>query len=104
MSKAYRVTIVLTMYEENGIPEAADMQNIEDALENSDVLRPGESLVSLAVDRAPDLDEDDDDERDDEPTTTCRKCGEDFPDSSMIPADDDEGGEYCVGCAPEPKE
>jgi hypothetical protein len=38
------------------------------------------------------------------PTTTCRKCGEDFPDSSMVPADDDEGGEYCVGCAPKPKE
>jgi RNA polymerase subunit RPABC4/transcription elongation factor Spt4 len=39
-----------------------------------------------------------------ENTTTCCKCGEEFPDSSMVPADDDEGGEYCVGCAPQPNE
>jgi hypothetical protein len=39
-----------------------------------------------------------------ENTTTCHKCGEEFPDSSMVPANDDEGGKYCVNCAPQPNE
>jgi hypothetical protein len=34
----------------------------------------------------------------DKPTTTCRDCGNDFPDEDMLPCDDGEG-EWCHNCA-----